>query len=156
MTIGPIKVGGPPAGSAVSDPAPQFTRADNLGGVITLIGYDLELERKAVKLVLYWRCEAPITDDYTTFIHVMTVEGQQEAMVAQMDHPPSDGAYPTSLWDAGEIVRDAFHIPLPPETPQGNFEIAVGLYEPATGTRLPVAGSSDGSIRLTGEMPPSD
>jgi hypothetical protein len=154
VTIAPIKVGGPPPGVTVETPAPQVPRADNLGGFVTLLGYDLWLEPETLNLTLYWRCDARLPADYTTFVHVRRPTGQSGAIVAQRDHPPADGAYPTSLWDPGEVIRDSIQVPIPPEVPPGHYEIAVGLYEFATGTRLLVTDSEgnhspDNAISLT-------
>jgi hypothetical protein len=149
VSIAPIKVGGPPPGITIEDPSPQYPRADNLGNLVTLQGYDLSLEPEALNLTLYWHCDAPLPIDYTTFVHVRDttgqITGQPGTVVAQMDRPPADGAYPTSVWDPGEIVRDSVQVPVPSEVPQGEwvgipagYEIIVGLYDFETGSRLPV------------------
>jgi hypothetical protein len=111
VTIAPIKVGGPPPGVTVEQPAPQHPRADDLGGQVTLIGYDLSSQADALTLTLYWRCRSRLASDYTTFVHVRQITGQPGQVVAQMDRPPAEGAYPTSLWDAGEVIRDAVRVP---------------------------------------------
>jgi hypothetical protein len=138
VSISPIKVGGPPPGVTVDHPVPQHPRADNLGGLVTLLGYDLNLEADALNVTLYWRCDARLPADYTTFVHVRDVGGQPGAIVAQMDRPPADGAYPTSLWEPGEIIRDAVRVPTPAQVPPGEYEIIVGLYNRETNSRLPV------------------
>ena len=149
VSVAPIKVGGPPPGITVENPLPQVPRADRLGGFVTLLGYDLQLEPAVLNLTLYWRCDARLPADYTTFVHVRPTAGQAAgqpgAIVAQMDRPPADGAYPTSLWDPGEIIRDPVRIPIPPQTPPGDYEIAVGLYEFATGVRLPAVDAAGGN-----------
>jgi hypothetical protein len=154
VTIAPIKVGGPPSGITVSNPAPQYPRADNLGDQVTLIGYDLTRQADRIVLALYWRCEARLPVDYTTFVHVR-LAGHQAGremgqLVAQMDRPPANGAYPTSVWDVGEVVRDVVQVPISPQLPAGEYEIVVGLYDGTSGSRLPARGSADGSIALTG------
>ena len=69
--------------------------------------------------------------------------------VAQKDQPPLDGAYPTSLWDPGEIIADELIIPLPDELPSGEYSLVIGLYDFTTGLRLPVPGAADDSLQLT-------
>jgi hypothetical protein len=150
VTVASIKVGGPPPGVTVSEPMPQHIRRDQLGGVITLVGYDLGLEPGMLNLTLYWRCDARPSGDYTTFVHVR----RAGSVIAQMDRPPANGAYPTSLWDPGDVIRDSVQVPLTPEVPAGEYEIAVGLYDFSTGARLPVVGPApvspeDGAISLT-------
>ena len=156
VTIASVKVGGAPPGVTVATPAPQHLRADNLGDLVTLLGYDLAqpdwvspTQTELLSLTLYWRCDARLPADYTTFVHVRHTTGQTAgqpgAIVAQMDRPPADGAYPTSLWDPGEIIRDPVRIPIPPQTPPGDYEIAVGLYELTTGARLPAVDAAGGN-----------
>jgi hypothetical protein len=145
VTIGPIKIGGPPPGVTVPNPTPQHPRAEGLGDVITLLGYDLIQKSDVLTLTLYWRCDAPPSTDYTTFVHVRDTRG---SIVAQMDRPPADGAYPTSLWDPGEVIRDSIQVPLLPKIPPGTYQVAVGLYDFQSGARLPVADSEDNSIIL--------
>jgi hypothetical protein len=140
VTIAPIKVGGPPPGATVQKPSPEQTRSDNLENLVTLLGYDLSLEGGTLELTLYWRCDARLPADYTTFVHVRDgtggVTGQPGTILAQMDRPPVGGAYPTSLWDPGEIIRDTVQIPVPPQAPAGDYEVIVGLYDFVTGQRL--------------------
>jgi hypothetical protein len=136
VTISPIKVGGPPQGATIKNPSPQYPRADNLEGLITLLGYDLNFEDGTVDVTLYWRCDAVSQTDYTTFVHVRASGGQAETPLAQKDRPPADGAYPTSLWDPGEVIRDYIQIPLPSDMPPGQYEIVVGLYDFSSGQRL--------------------
>jgi hypothetical protein len=140
VTISPIKVGGPPQGATIKNPSPQYPRADNLEGLITLLGYDLNFEDGTVDVTLYWRCDAVSQTDYTTFVHVRASGDaggvQPGPMLAQKDRPPADGAYPTSLWDPGEVIRDYIQISLPSEMPPGQYEIVVGLYDFSSGQRL--------------------
>ena len=65
------------------------------------------------------------------------------ALLAQRDSPPLEGRYPTSLWDAGELVAESRRVaPLGP-VPAG-ARLKVGLYAPADGARLPTADGRDG------------
>ena len=100
----------------------------------------------SITLKLYWQSEAPLPTDYTTFVHLRNAAGET---VAQKDQPPLEGAYPTSLWDPGEIIADEVTIPLPEELPSGEYSLVVGLYDLTTGLRLPVPDTADNSLRLT-------
>jgi len=53
-----------------------------------------------------------------------------------------DSWYPTSFWEPGETLTDTHHIHVPPGVAPGAYRIAVGLYDPATGRRLPVVNES--------------
>ena len=68
------------------------------------------------------------TVDYTVFVHLLDDAG---AVVAQLDGPPNDGLSPTTIWRAGDVIRDVRPLP------DGATRALVGLYDPATGQRLP-------------------
>jgi hypothetical protein len=146
VTFGPVKIGGPPPGVVLSDPTPTFSVDENLGDVIQLRGYDLSQTEQYLSLTLYWKSLAQTDTDYTVFVHV---RNQADETVAQMDQPPAAGAYPTSLWTPGETIRADFQIPLPQDLPPGQYDIVVGMYDFATGARLPVENSIDNSLTLS-------
>lgn len=107
----------------------------NFGGQIDLSGYDLAVDQKTLHLVLYWRARTIIDNNYTVFLHVLDANGN---IIDQVDRQPHQGNYPTSLWHAGEQVRDEYTLPLPADTRR----IVIGLYNAATNERLP-AGERD-------------
>lgn len=82
--------------------------------------------------------------DYTVFMHLRDSANQN---AAQKDSPPADGRYPTSLWDAGEIIVDKRVIPLADLSP-GRYNLVVGLYNAANEERLTVPGHPDNEIPL--------
>jgi hypothetical protein len=116
---------------------------------IELLGYDAMLEDGEVAITLHWRSIQVPGADYTVFLHLLDSEDQ---VVSQHDSPPQGGAYPTSTWDAGEVVVDGHVLPLPQDLTPGLYSLRVGLYLPASGERLPVADGGDsvklGSVRL--------
>jgi hypothetical protein len=116
---------------------------------IELLGYDATPEDREVSITLHWRSIQVPRADYTVFAHLLDSDGR---VVSQHDGPPQDGAYPTSAWDAGEVVVDERILLLPPDLTPGLYSLWVGLYLPASGERLPVAGGGDsvklGSARL--------
>jgi 4-amino-4-deoxy-L-arabinose transferase-like glycosyltransferase len=111
----------------------------NFGDEIDLIGYDLETSQArpggVVSLTLYWEARREVGRDYTVFTHLIDSDDQ---MWAQKDNPPRGGNYPTSFWDQGELIRDDYDLPLPSDTPLGEYVVEIGLYLPPTGERLPV------------------
>jgi hypothetical protein len=65
-----------------------------------------------------------------------------------------NGLYPTSAWQPGEIVVDEFELPLPDVLAAGEYSLVTGMYDLATGQRLPVTGRygqslPDNMIKLT-------
>ena len=55
-----------------------------------------------------------------------------------MGQPTREGAYPTSLWDRGEVVKDEHKLTLPEDMPAGEYQIAVGMYLLETMQRLSI------------------
>lgn len=148
VRIGPVKVGGPPPGAVLlpAKVSPQHSLSIELGQppLIMLHGYDLFQTETELRLRFYWESLAPSPIDWSIFAHL---RNQQHEIIAQKDGPASL-TYPTSLWDAGEIIADEIVIPLPVELPSGEYDLVVGMYDFATDTRLPVKDSPDGTILL--------
>ncbi len=97
---------------------------------------------KTQNLKLIWQTNAIPPTDYTVFVHLLDPD---DNLIAQADSPPANGAYPTSLWDPGEIIVDEHAIG---DLPPGHYTLQVGLYQPETGERLPVNGVPEGAVRL--------
>jgi len=128
-----------------------------LGEQITLTGYQLSGPVQSGMLLtvtLYWRADEQPTGDYVAFVHLLDEAGQ---LLAQHDGPPRYGRYPTSAWQAGDVVPDE-HVLEVPALPAGQrVRLAVGMYHPDTLERLPVLGPdgpvTDGLIALPLESP---
>jgi hypothetical protein len=144
VVIGPLKVGGPPPEVITTEPKPQVILNQPFGDQITLLGYDLIVENSTLNLAFYWRADADLLSNYTTFMHLRDTENQT---ITQKDNPPAGGRYPTSLWEAGEIIVDEVTLSLA-ELPPGQYRPVVGLYEFATGARLPVPGVPANELAL--------
>ncbi|MGQ9815573.1 MAG: DUF2142 domain-containing protein [Candidatus Roseilinea sp.] len=87
-----------------------------------------------------WRANNP---DGVAFMHVLNEAGQ---LVAQDDHPPLAGGYPTDLWQRGECVRESFALTVP-ATFTGTLRAVTGFYTPGEFTRFPT-GQPDDVIAL--------
>lgn len=124
--------------------AANITHAANarLGEAITFLGWSgtPNIARgQPLALDLFWRGERELRDAYTVFVHLVDANGQ---VVADADAPPSSGLYPTNRWRANETVRDRHTLNIPGELAPGTYSLAIGMYLPATGARLPI-GASD-------------
>ncbi len=116
----------------------------NFDGQIELLGYDTARQPGKLAVTLHWRALQPPAKDYAVFVHLLDAQGQ---ILAQHDGQPQNGAYPTSVWDAGEVVADEHVLDLPADLPTGAYRLRVGWYLPGTGDRLPVVGGGD-SVEL--------
>lgn len=83
-----------------------------------------------------WRAVAADAHDYSVFVHLLSAEG---LIVAQTDTMPGGGLLPTSQWAPGQTYTEVYRVTAPGTayTPdRGRW--AVGLYDHATGQRLPI------------------
>ena len=87
-----------------------------------------------LQLDLFWRTDAPLSERYKVFVHVLDQNGQ---IVAQTDREPGGGQKPTTNWETNEQIVDRYGVLIPEDTPPGTYAIEIGLYD-FDGTRLPV------------------
>jgi hypothetical protein len=80
-------------------------------------------------VTLWWEGTGKAQADYQVFVHLVNAEGRT---ATQSDHLPGGEFYPSSLWQAGEILRDVHRLATPPP---GEYELLVGMYR-AGGQRL--------------------
>lgn len=88
---------------------------------------------QAYRLELVWRVDETPPAHATVFAHLIC----DSQLVAQADGPPLGRVYPFSLWAAGERWHD-FRYMSAASHEQSCLRAFVGLYDPATGDRLPV------------------
>ena len=137
ILLGPVEVSRrePPA---IEDLDMDHPIGAVLGERVRLLGYNIESGFRRgdnIHLTLFWQCLEEMDQDYTVFTHLVD---EKQNIWGQKDNPPVDGFYPTSRWEAGEIVRDQYDILISPEAPPGEHQIEVGMYLVETGERLPV------------------
>jgi len=111
-------------------PVPHAVSA-RFGEVAQLLGYDAEPSASGLRLRLTWKALSETPVSYTVFVHVLSDDGK---IRAQVDVPPG-----TDNWDAGEFVTTSYDLPVSPDS-----KLAVGLYDPRTGARLPVCSGASG------------
>ncbi|MCB8945191.1 MAG: hypothetical protein H6658_15705 [Ardenticatenaceae bacterium] len=102
---------------------------------LSLLAYQTQLDENQLRLTLYWRGEQRLTTDYKVFVHLF--DPATGSPVAQDDAMPRQWQFPTSLWWPGEVISDVIGIPLV-DVPAGEYGLAVGVYDAATGERLVV------------------
>jgi len=80
-------------------------------------------------LTVYWQASHTVEVDYSVAVHLLAKDPPQGPgdILAQADRQhPVDGWYPTSRWEAGEVVRDSYLLTVP----SGSHPVAVrvGMY----------------------------
>lgn len=147
FTFGDLILVAPESPFALSLPNP--INVDWADGV-SLVGYEFSKRRltpgEELTVTLYWLARQPVSQDYTTFVHILD---QGFAM-----HGGHDGAppVPTSTWfnHANEIIVDAHTFIINPDAPPGEVQLEIGLYPWPSFERLRLldAVGAEGADRL--------
>jgi hypothetical protein len=82
------------------------------------------------RLTLLWQTNQTLDQNYSIFIHVLNSEG---SLISQADGVPYDGLYPLPNWRPGQLISDVRSLDIGSQA----VAVAIGLYDPATGQRLP-------------------
>jgi hypothetical protein len=131
----------PPGSAAQVTPAHEL-QAD-FAVALRLRGYTLESDALSpgtdLRLTVTWELRQPTPADLHTFVHVLgPIRADGSPLYAQSDSGPCDNAYPTWQWAAGELLVDRLAVPVPADTPPGQYRLNVGWYDSATLQRLEV------------------
>ena len=118
------------------EPGPLF------GEAIRLAGVRLVREDKWQRVQVWWQATDPPPGDYTALVHLYDAAG---TLRAAGDTPPLQGAFPTSLWEPGDLVMDEYTLP----ADEQGVRVGLGWYDPSTGVRLPAL---DADGRLAGDV----
>lgn len=102
------------------------------GDLFELVSYRFQPTTVApgemLTITAYWRCLRETNLDYSIYVHLLGRNGEP---IGQMDTYPGLGTYPTSLWQAGELIRDVYQVTISPTamTPTlARVEIGPYLY----------------------------
>jgi hypothetical protein len=81
-----------------------------------------------------------IDANYNVFLQLLAAEGTP---VAQHDGPPNGGYTPTSEWPPSEEIIDRHGLAIPTDLSDTSYRLIAGMYDPATGQRIPVTTGED-------------
>jgi hypothetical protein len=110
-------------------------------GAIRLEGVSLYPEGNHVRVRAWWRAEAGLPKDYTTFVHLYDTGGN---VLTAGDAPPLHSAFPSSLWEPGDLIADEYVLPWD----ERGTHVGLGWYDPLTGVRLPIPGDGSETVAL--------
>lgn len=136
-------------------PEPNGKLGVQVGEFAYLHGWDLNnltfSAGQPIHLVLWWEALRAADLEYSVFIHLWDEANQRAVMI--FGGQPMEGAwqvwygvsgeqftqaYPTRLWQTGEIIKDEWRVPVPEDVPAGQYELRIGMYDPISGARLPI------------------
>jgi hypothetical protein len=127
---------------------PQTRLGAGFGGALELVGADVQATGAPgsdMTVTLYWTPLTQMPEDYHVFVQVVNAAGER---VQGSDHRPGDVFYPTSAWQAGDLLADRHVMSLPPTLPAGSYTLLAGVYRYPAMTRLAVAGSQETTVRV--------
>jgi hypothetical protein len=104
----------------------------------------------SLPVVLYWRALAPLTANYSVFVHLDAPDGTTYASADELN--PAD--IPTSRWPPSLYVRNPLTLALPPDLPPMRYTLVAGLYDPEGGARLLVTGCDGCPVPVGGDALP--
>lgn len=111
---------------------------DNLAELVglTIEPFDIDQE-KPITVTIVWRGVDEMPISYRVFIHLVNARGE---ILSQSDADPAGWTRPTTGWLPGEYIVDS-HLLGPIAVQEGEeYALRIGLYDPATGTRLTSSG----------------
>lgn len=112
----------------------RLTSEVRLGGAVALTHAWVVPEQGKTRVVLCWGSLQPLAADYTVFVHLEDVSG---ALIGTGDGPPMQGAFPSSMWQPGDVILDVHYLALAVGDAEAGQRVTVGLYNLEDGSRLP-------------------
>ncbi|MBM3129881.1 MAG: DUF2079 domain-containing protein [Chloroflexi bacterium] len=106
-------------------------------GEVRLIGFVPPREKitpgELLQVGLYWRAREKPRGDYVVAVQLRDVRGR---VAFEQTARPANNTYPTTEWDAGEVLLDWHDFDLPRDVASGEYQIFAVLRDAATGTHV--------------------
>jgi len=165
--------------TSLAEVQPSHSVGNSFGQGLELAGYDLNTDAgqpgDTVQVALYWHAQSSLTDDYVFLFQLYDEEGnliddgtsgpevvewfalEDSAPGGQVYHP-ANRWYPTSLWEAGEVVRGQYDYTVPRHAPAGEGQLRVALLRCLGGLRAASRSSletenGDGEVLIAFQPP---
>ncbi len=97
----------------------------------------------AVAFPLEWTLTEPAARDWVIYLHMLDNRGH---VIAQTDSAPRNATLSFTAQPAGEPLREARGVLVPPEAAPGTYSLKLGLYDWQTGERAVTFDGEDGII----------
>jgi hypothetical protein len=109
----------------------------NLGNGFRIRSVNVKpLGNQQLQITIYWEKMGLVADDYSIAVHLVAQDPplSELDLLDQADNKhPVEGLYPTSKWQAGEIVRDDYLINIPAESDPIAVRLAMYRSDPEEG-----------------------
>ncbi|MCS6802026.1 MAG: glycosyltransferase family 39 protein [Chloroflexota bacterium] len=131
-----------------SGTAPLQPSGTAFGGILQLDSWAIDRttasQGDVLRVDLRWMALEPVEEEVRRLLVLRDRAGRRFAV---SDRAPRNA--PTAGWPKGRALTDRVGLLVPPGTPAGEYELAVGLYAAATGAPLvPTAPAPGGLLRL--------
>jgi hypothetical protein len=120
--------------------------------VLAFMGHDMAQSVYAAgtyaPLTVYWQALDAIPHDYSISLQILR---EDWSLVAQHDiQNLVMGMYPTSRWQAGEVVGDFHEIAIPLEMPPGRYLWTLVVYRSLGDGQFPALRDAEGNTNILG------
>ena len=97
---------------------------------LVLLGYKLEPEKaapgSALWVTLYWQALTDVTHDYVILLRLL--DDQQQEVAYWLGRPVRSG-YPTTEWQARQIVQDPWLLTIPADARPSPYQLEVAIFD---------------------------
>jgi hypothetical protein len=142
--LGPLYLSSAAPGVIELSPTPPLTPADVPADIALDMENGLQIRSAAVtwaapdrlQVTVYWEVLRAVEQNFSCAVHLLARDPPQsgEDILSQADTAhPVDGWYPTSQWQAGEIVRDCHDLPVPAGSSPVAVRVALYRSDPEAG-----------------------
>jgi 4-amino-4-deoxy-L-arabinose transferase-like glycosyltransferase len=148
---------------SVREPQIEHLASINFGDKLMFLGYNVEevVEKKrepswlekylnahadllpkhrtTFRITYFWQCLEEMEKDYTLMAQFEGRHGR--AYRLEQSHQGVNGAYPTSSWQVGEVIREEYKVEIPVDYPPVKYTLWVGVQDQNKGENLGVVGN---------------
>jgi hypothetical protein len=108
----------------------KHPRVFNFGDELELLGYDIDRSAvqagEGVHLTLLWRSLRKMNQPYAVCLQLADEGG---GIASEKIFPIATDSYPTTRWQAGEVVRSQHYLPVPAETSAGRHRLQLAVVD---------------------------
>ena len=109
------------------------------GGNVRLTGLSIERTAEGLEVKYRWQCLRAVDREYWCFTHVVDSRGK---VAGFLDHRILNGQPPLRLWRAGDTAVEKLLFRWPEAGRQEVYHLRLGLFDRASGERLPISDSA--------------
>ncbi len=81
---------------------------------------------ETLSIGIYWRPRGKPQGDYQVGVQLSNTNGR---VVSEQVGRPANGAYPTTMWQVGEVLLDWHDLALPPQLPPGEYSLTIIMLD---------------------------